>query len=159
MAVLSAQQEKFALAMARGLNQSDAYMEAYPASRKWPKETLYPAASKLANDSKVSTRIDALRAPVARKVGYTLETAMREAEKAYEAALEHKQVGAAVAAAQLRAKLQGLLIERKEIAVTKMDGMDANDKQTLIEAAKAEIERRRRLAGPEQEVTDVEPKS
>lgn len=155
---LTHQQEKFARAIVSGKNNTDAYLEAYPVSKNWKQDSLYNKASAMMRNALVVARIDDLRKPIARKLGYTLETAMNEAERAYNAALENKQIGAAVAAAQLRAKLQGLLVDRKEIAVTKMDGMDAYDKQTLIEAAKAEIERRKRLAGPEQEVTDVEPK-
>ena len=83
---------------------------------------------------------------------------MEEALRAFDLAMNTQQPGAAVAAATLRSKLHGLLIERKEIQVTKMDGMGANDKQMVMEAARAELARRKALAGPD-EVTDVVEKT
>ena len=158
MAVLSAQQEKFAICIVKGMSQADAYREAYPQSKNWLADSVNSKASSLARKAHIETRIEALRAPVARKLGYTLETAMNEALKALDGALEAKQYGAAVAAAQLRAKLQGLLIERKEIAVSKMDNMTPSDKDLILAAAKAELEKRKRIPPPS-DVTDVEPKA
>lgn len=154
---LTKMQEVFAQELFKGLNQSAAYRVAYPKSKQWTVATLNANASRLAKNSKVVARLDQLRAPVARKLQYGVEEAMEEALQAFRLAATTEQPGAMVAAATLRAKLQGLLVERKEIAVTKMDGMGANDKAMVLEAARAELARRKALTGPD-DVTDVEQK-
>lgn len=158
MANLTDQQEKFCHEIVKGKSQFAAYQVAYPTSLKYNRALTDTKASMLMANEKIQMRIEALRAPLIRKTVYDALAAHNEAGEILMKAVEAKQFGPAVAAVQLRAKLHGLITEKKEIAITKMDGMDANEKQTLIEAAQAEIERRKRLAGPEQEVTDVEPK-
>ena len=154
---LTDKQELFARGLFKGMTQVDAYKEAYPASRKWNISAAYAEASTLAKHPKVVQRLKVLRLPVERKLQYGVEEAMDEALQAFSLAASTNQPGAMVAAATLRAKLQGLLIERKEIQVTKMDGMGASDKAVLLEAAHAELARRKALAPPD-DVTDVEPK-
>ena len=58
---LTAQQEKFALGVASGKTQADAYREAYPKSKKWKDASLYAQSSALMADSKVSKRVKELR--------------------------------------------------------------------------------------------------
>ena len=155
---LTDKQEIFARGLFKGMTQVDAYKEAYPASKKWNISAAYAEASTLAKHPKVLQRLTVLRAPIERKLQYGVEEAMEEALQAFKLAAGTEQPGAMVAAATLRAKLQGLLIERKEISVTKMDGMGANDKSIVLEAARAELERRKALAGPD-DVTDVVEKT
>ena len=56
---LTAKQEKFAVGVAAGLTQSDAYRAAYSASRMKP-EQVWQEASKLRQNHKVARRIDEL---------------------------------------------------------------------------------------------------
>jgi len=58
---LTAQQEKFALAVAGGKNQSDAFREAYPKSKDWKPESVHEKASTIAKNIKVMSRIDELK--------------------------------------------------------------------------------------------------
>lgn len=155
---LTEQQEAFTHGLFKGLNQTEAYIEAYPKAAKWNRTTVNANASRLAKHSKVVARLDQLRAPVARKLQYGVEEAMEEALQAFTLAASTEQPGAMVAAATLRAKLHGLLIERKEISVTKFDGFDPQDKMQMVEAAMAELAKRKALTGPD-DVTDVEPKT
>ena len=111
---LTAKQEAFAQAILAGMTQADAYRTAY-GQKAMKNETVQQAASRLMANSKVSARVAQLRAPVTKKLQYGLEQAMEEAMAAYNVALEKGNGGAMVAAAQLRAKLNGLLVERKEI--------------------------------------------
>lgn len=60
-AKLTGQQEKFALGVASGKTQADAYREAYPRSKKWKDSAVYSQASALMADSKVSTRVKELK--------------------------------------------------------------------------------------------------
>ena len=56
---LTPKQEKFAVGVAAGLTQSDAYRAAYSASRMKP-EQVWQEASKLRQNHKVARRIDEL---------------------------------------------------------------------------------------------------
>lgn len=58
---LTGPQEKFALGVATGKTQADAYREAYPRSKKWKDETLWAEASRLMANHKVSARVKELR--------------------------------------------------------------------------------------------------
>lgn len=60
-AKLTGQQEKFALGVASGKTQADAYREAYPRSKKWKDDAVYVAASRMMADAKVSLRVGDLR--------------------------------------------------------------------------------------------------
>jgi phage terminase small subunit len=60
---LTDKQERFAIAVAEGKNQSDAYRSAYNAENMTDK-TINESASRLMADHKVSTRIEKLRAKV-----------------------------------------------------------------------------------------------
>jgi hypothetical protein len=158
MANLTDQQEIFCHEIVKGKSQFDAYQIAYPASLKWKRNSVDNKASLMASNAKVVQRIERLRAPIVRKTVYTVVEAHEEAGRALELAMSTEQVGAAVAAVQLRAKLHGLITEKKEIKLSKFDDLEADDKQTLIETMRAEIARRKALAAPDQGVTDVEAK-
>lgn len=57
---LTPQQEKFAQEVASGKSLAEAYRIAYPKSLKWADTTLWPHASKMMCNGKVSTRVKAL---------------------------------------------------------------------------------------------------
>lgn len=58
---LTAQQERFALAVASGKTQADAFREAYPKSKDWKPESVHEKASTLAKNVKVMSRIGELK--------------------------------------------------------------------------------------------------
>lgn len=155
---LTEMQEKFAMGLFRGKSQRAAYLEAYPKSKQWTEQTLDANASRLSANSKVAARLEQLRAPVARRAQYDVSTAMDEAMQAFAMAVDIRSPGAMVAAAQLRAKLQGLLVDKKEIAVTQMASMTPTDKQMLLDAANQALAERKALLAPDQPITDIEPK-
>lgn len=111
---LTAKQEAFCQAIVSGLSQADAYRKAYSAEAMKP-PTVQKRASELMANGEVRGRVEALRKPVVKKLQYGLEQAMAEAEEAFEVAREKGNGGAMVAAATLRAKLNGLLVDRKEV--------------------------------------------
>ena len=96
------------------MNYSDAYRTAYPHCKKWMAKSVWEKGSTLAAKAQVQARIDEIRAPVIEKARYTLVEAMTEAEDARKLAMESKQASAAVSAVQLRAKLNGLLVEDRQ---------------------------------------------
>src|SRR3546814_3909565 len=60
-AVLTPKREQFAVAIAGGMTQTDAYKHAYPASLKWKPESVWSKASELMTNVKVLERIEQLR--------------------------------------------------------------------------------------------------
>ena len=114
--MLTSKQESFCHSIVTGMSQADAYRAAFSAG-KMKAETIQEEASRLMANPKVSARVVELRAPVIVKMQYGLEQAMLEAAEAFQVAKAKENGGAMVAAVQLRAKLNGLLVEKRE-AVT-----------------------------------------
>jgi phage terminase small subunit len=111
---LTAKQEAFCQAIVSGMSQADAYRQAYNAAKMKP-ATVQKRASELMANGEVAGRVAELRRPVVEKVQYSLEQAMIEAAEAMEVAREKMNGGAMVAAVQLRAKLNGLLVEKVKV--------------------------------------------
>lgn len=108
MKKMTPKQEAFAQLVAGGVNQSDAYRQAYNTSRM-KAATVNREAKALIDNPKIATRVDEIRAPVIEKVRYYLEDAMMEAEQARQLALaDPKGAAAAVAATALKSRLNGL---------------------------------------------------
>jgi hypothetical protein len=82
---------------------------------------------------KVEERIDSMRKPVVERIQYGVEQAMQEAKEALDVSRQKEQGGAMVAAVQLRAKLNGLLIDRKEIRTGALDDLDDEQLQRYIQ--------------------------
>ena len=155
---LTDQQEKYCHEIVKGKSQFAAYQVAYPSSLKWNRSATDHKASLLSGQAKIQTRIETLRAPILRKTTYDALEAHYEAGAALLGAMEEKQFGAAVAAVQLRAKIHGLITEKREVKVTSFDHIDAAQKMMLIDQLTAIAEERKRLAAPV-DVTDIEPKT
>lgn len=111
---LTAKQEAFCQAIVSGMSQADAYRKAYDAGSMKP-AVVQNKASLLMAKGEVRVRVEELRRPVVEKVQYGLEQAMIEAAEAMEIAREKMNGGAMVAAVQLRAKLNGLLVEKVKV--------------------------------------------
>lgn len=125
------------------MTQSDAYRSAYSAG-KMKATSINVNASKLMADTNIAQRVVSLRAPVIAKMQYGLQEAMLEAEDAFKVSKMKENGGAMVAAVTLRAKLQGLLIERKEVRTGPLDDMPADE----LEAMDAAIEAIRAASRP-----------
>lgn len=61
-------QELFAIELSKGKSQRQAYMVAYPVSKKWKEDSIDQKASLLAKNVKVMSRIDELRGKVIEKL-------------------------------------------------------------------------------------------
>lgn len=129
---LTAKQEAFCQAIVSGMSQADAYRQAYNAGKMKP-PTVQKRASELMANGEVAGRVEALRRPVVEKLQYDLETAMMEAAEAFEVSKSKENGGAMVAAVTLRAKLNGLLIDRKEITVHPIQEMSEDALQRFVE--------------------------
>jgi hypothetical protein len=129
---LTAKQEAFCLAIVSGLSQSDAYRKAYASDGMKP-ATVNKRSGELMKNGAITGRIDTLRKPVVEKVQYDLENAMEEAAEAFLVSKSKENGGAMVAAVTLRAKLNGLLIDRKEITMSPMQELSEDALQRFVE--------------------------
>ncbi len=134
---LTPKQEAFCIAMASGMNPSDAYRSAYDTSKMKPASINKEAKKLLTENPHITPRIDSLRKPVIQAAQYGLAEAMAEAADALEVAREKSNGGAMVAAVTLRAKLSGLLIDKKEIRTGELDGLGHDDLKQLRDAITA----------------------
>ena len=75
---LTAQREIYAMQLAAGKQQTEAFRVAYPTSVKWPQQRVRSAASTLAKDRKVIARVDELRAPALARLDVTIERVLQE---------------------------------------------------------------------------------
>lgn len=112
---LTPKREAFAQAVASGMTQSDAYRSAFDASRMKP-ETIQSAASRLMADSKVSARVEEVRAPVVQKAQITLESHLERLAELSRKAEEAAQFSAAITAETNRGKAAGLYTEKHELS-------------------------------------------
>lgn len=131
---LTPKQEAFCIAMASGMNPSDAYRSAYDTSKMKPASVNKEAKKLLTENPHITPRIEALRKPVIVAAQYGLAEAMAEAADAMEVAREKGNGGAMVAAVTLRAKLSGLLIDKKEIRTGELDGLPHDELKHIRDA-------------------------
>ena len=113
--MLTAKQEKFCQGVAKGLNYSDAYREAYNASKMKP-ETVNRTAAELMGNRKITARIDELRAETTEEIKYTVEDSFRKLSEIQALAMKNKKLSDAIKAEELKGKLKGLYVEKREIS-------------------------------------------
>jgi len=131
---LTAKQEEFCLQVARGANLSEAYRLAFDTAAMQP-AVVNARASELAKVPALGSRIRYLQGEATRKAvditAYSLAAAIDEADVLRDAALNAGNHGAAVSAATLKAKLAGLLVERKEVRSGPLEDADVRELQRL----------------------------
>lgn len=114
---LTPKQEAFALAVAKGMSQADAYRSAYDAVNCTDK-TIQEKASHLMAGDKIAARVDEMRAAIITKaaegIAYEYEDAMRELDEAINFAKANGASGPYVAALNLKQKISGLHVEERK---------------------------------------------
>lgn len=115
MIVLTPKQEKFALEVASGKTQSDAYRAAFNVRSTTKPETINQAASRLMADSNISARVEELRKPIAQQAMITLESHINRLKELAELAIEQGQIAAAIKAEELCGKASGVYVEKRQI--------------------------------------------
>ena len=68
---LTQQQETFCIEVAKGNTQTEAYLIAYPKSKKWQKEAVWVQASILSSKKKIQDKIDELKEDTQKDVTWT----------------------------------------------------------------------------------------
>ncbi len=112
---LTPKEEAFAVAVASGMNYSDAYRVAVKVRPTTKPETVNQEASKIMARPHVRTRVNDLRKPIAEKAMITLESHMERLKELAQIALDNGQVAAAIKAEELRGKASGIYVEKKQI--------------------------------------------
>ena len=111
---LTAKQEAFVSAYLETGNASEAYRQAYDAE-KMSQEALHVAACRLMQNPNVTLRIEASYAKVRAKAELTALDILNELDEARELAKKNENPTAMVAASMGRAKIAGLVIDKKEL--------------------------------------------
>ena len=148
-ALSNAKHELFAQALAKGKTQDEAYRDAgYNPSRS--------AASRLSTNVNVVNRVAELQERSANRLMVSLESLTTELEEARLLAMkDEKGASAAVAATLGKARLHGLLIERKEVRTGALDEVQPDELDRLREELVAE--RARRAAGGDGQAAGGKP--
>ena len=113
--LLTPKQETFAMAYVETGNASEAYRMSYDVSPDTTESSIWVNASKVRNNDKVSLRIEELQELAQERHSITIDTLTKELEQARKTAQEAGQSSAMVAATMGKAKLHGLLTDKKEI--------------------------------------------
>lgn len=98
-----------------GGNQSEAYRTAYDCTNSKP-ETVWVNSCKLFSDANVMQRVIELQALHAERHNVTVDTITKELDEAKELARECEQPAAMTGAIMGKAKIHGLVTDKKEIA-------------------------------------------
>ena len=115
---ITSQQEKFAQAVASGMNQSDAYRSAYKVRESTKPESVNQNASRLMADINISSRVDELRKPIVLAAQMTLEKHLNDLENLRNMASGVHQYSAAISAEVARGKASGLYVDKVEATIT-----------------------------------------
>jgi len=109
---LTPKQEAFCLAYLETGNASEAYRRAYSVGTA-SIATVNRSAKEVLDNPKIAARLSTLRERAVQKTLVTVESVAKELEEARNLAMEIAQPGAAVSAAMGKAKLYGLIIDKK----------------------------------------------
>lgn len=110
---MTPKREKFAQCVAAGMNQLDAYREAFAVRVGSKPSSINVNASKLMSDTKVRQRVAELTAKAAENVGITLESHLADLEMLRNEARAAMQFGAAITAEVARGKHAGVAAPEK----------------------------------------------
>ena len=111
---LTIKQEKFCMKYVECGNASEAYRHAYDAENM-KMETINRNAKALLDDSKIATRVEELRKQHSKRHEVTVDSITEELNEAKELAKDEKQLATLVNAIMGKAKLHGLLVDKKNI--------------------------------------------
>lgn len=112
--VLSPAREHFAREVVRIGSYSHAYRIAYRVRPDTKPESVHRAASALANDVKIASRIEELRAKAAERAVVTRASMLQEMEENRSFAMMLDNASAAHSASRDRAKVAGLMVDKHE---------------------------------------------
>lgn len=112
---MTPKQEAFALAYVETGNASEAYRRAYNAENMKP-EAVWVEASRTLADPNVSLRVMELQQENAERLFVTVDSLTRELDEDRQLARQEGQASAAISAVMGKAKLHGLITDKKELS-------------------------------------------
>jgi len=113
---MTPKQEAFAIAVASGMTQADAYRSAYNVKPETKPESVQQKAYQIMQKVEVRSRVDELKKPIIEAAGITLESHLARLAHLSKKAEEAENYGPAVTAETNRGKAAGLYTEK--VAVT-----------------------------------------
>ena len=114
---LTPKQEKFAQEYVALGNASEAYRRSYNVKPTTKDKSVHENASRLLNDVMVSSRVQQIKASIVQRHELTIDDILDELEEAREMGKITQQSSSMVSASMGKAKLLGLIVDRKEITV------------------------------------------
>lgn len=130
MIVLSDKREKFCLLLVSGKKASEAYRQSRPGC-EMNDQTASSRAFDLLKRPEILRRIAELRLPavlaVRKAYKYTLDMALRECDEAYALAMALGQASVMVSAVTVKAKIAGLVIDKKEVTHGVLDDLTTKE--------------------------------
>jgi len=129
---LTIKQEGFCLAYIETGNASEAYRLSYNVTKMKP-ASINRKATELLSNGTITARLAELRSEHRDRHDVTVDSITEEYEKARKLGMENGQVSAAVAAITGKAKIHGLMIEKKEHSGK--DGKPLNPPQIVVISA------------------------
>jgi phage terminase small subunit len=128
-------QERFAIEyMKCNGDASAAFRAANPICIKWQPKTIWVRASMLLAHDKVKRRIDKFRAEAAKRNEVTADSLAAELNKGMEYAIQFEQIGAYVSAIVAKARLFGLIVDKKEVRVGAIDKLPMEELKLIDDA-------------------------
>lgn len=135
---LTLQQEAFCNAYLELGNASDAYRKAYENCKKWEPQSVHVAASKLLSVSKVSLRISALRADLAKDNKISLQTVLDEL---IQSANRSKEVGKERDVVNALSHISRILgLDKINHKVDQINAMSSEERRNRIETLRLKLE-------------------
>lgn len=138
---LTPKQEQFCQSYIETGNASEAYRRAYDA-KNMKSETIWRSANELFDNPKVTARLEELQTEHRARHNVTVNSLTDELDKAKDLAMERPEgASAAVSAILGKAKLHGLLIEKRQL-----ETIDSKRKRAPAQLTDAELEKEMILA-------------
>lgn len=133
-AKLNARQEQFVQELAKGTTQRQAYLLAYPNSKKWKLETVDSKASILANNGKFLERLEEIRREIERRNSVSREAVIEQLKTLGFADIKPREVRASDKIKALEVMVRILGYEKQTPQDTTVEDLSAV--VDLIEKAK-----------------------
>jgi hypothetical protein len=115
MNMLTSKQEAFAISVASGKTQADAYRDAYNVKPTTSPASVQNKASLLMKKGEVRVRVEELKKPIIEAAGITLESHLNRLAHLGQKAEEAESYTAAISAEVARGKVAQLYTERVEL--------------------------------------------
>jgi hypothetical protein len=110
---LTIKQERFCQVYAKEGNATAAYKQVYNAGNMKP-AVINQKAFELTSNAKITVRVEAIRAAIAKQCAVTVDTLSADLDEAMNLARQANQPGAFVQAVMAKAKLHGMIVEKVE---------------------------------------------